>query len=223
MENGKVVYFKFEYHQFRHLLPQIVSCYRDVFASPPWNEWKKCEECGQKWGILSRDELNAANHEHCGKQVVDYWPSDVVMAEISRDLQDKETSCWLAMTGFGQVVGFIWGYPITPEDLAQKLGRPDLASNLIERFGDHERVAYQDEMGVLEAYRSRKIGKELARMRLKDFKQQGLKVGVVRTKTIPPTVTYNWYTRDGFETVSSYDDRDGRVVLARSYEGYYII
>jgi hypothetical protein len=97
------------------------------------------------------------------------------------------------------------------------LGTVGLAQNILATFGEQKAVAYQDELGVNKAYRGQKLAKVLFLRRLEDFHQAGLTVGVIRTKTIPPSVTYLWYTQKlSYRLVAEYNDADGRVVLARS-------
>jgi len=114
------------------------------------------------------------------------------------------------------VVGFCWGFPITPEKLELKLGLPALAERIRAKF-DVDSVAYQDEIGVLPEYRSQGIASAMFKKRHQDFRDQSLEIGVVRTKRMPPSVTYDWFTkRLQYETLASYEAGDGRVVLARN-------
>jgi GNAT superfamily N-acetyltransferase len=198
-------------------LTELVDCYRRVFATPPWNEWKLCSACETKWGSEQRDELEAIGFVHCDQPVQDFWPVDVVSADVRREVS-REASCWVAWHG-RSIVGFCWGYPITPSALAEKLGLSDLATVIKTEFGEHEVVAYQDELGVDQRYRGRGIAHALFDLRLQDFRKAGLHVGVVRTMTNPPTVTYQWFTRIGYHTIASYNDADGKVVLARVLGG----
>jgi hypothetical protein len=53
--------------------------------------------------------------------------------------------------------------------------------------------------------------------RLSDFLDQGLKVGVVRTREAPePSVTFLWFPQKlGYHIIAKYPEEDGRVILAR--------
>lgn len=215
--NGNIEYSRFDPQVNPELICSVVECYREVFGEDPWNEWKKCPNCGEKWGLNMRgaEELEKRQFRHCGVPVQDFWTEDQVRADLLHEISGEGASCWIAMKD-GRVIGFCWGYAISPQQLAEKLGREDLAVVLSEQFGGLDRVAYQDEMGVLSLYRGRKVAKEMFRLRREDFLNNGLSVGVIRTKTRPPSVTYQWYMRDGYQIVSQYNDDDGRVVLARS-------
>lgn len=219
-DSTRILYLRFKPKEHRHLLPMLIECYRDVFADTPWNEWKKCSVCNKQWGVTEREDLALLGFQHCGQLVEDFWPHKVVEEEILHQVNDK-ASCWIAMTK-QRVIGFTWGYPMTPEALARKLERPEMVANLKKQFGDPIEVAYQAELGVLTEFRGKKVARELVAKRLEDFQSQGLKVGVVRTKRNPPSVTYLWFIRDGYQPVAEYHDEGERVILARSYTGYRV-
>ncbi|MFH1392359.1 MAG: GNAT family N-acetyltransferase [bacterium] len=213
--NANVVYIPFSPQDNRQIIPHLVECYREVFAEEPWNEWKKCSVCGAKWGLGEKDLLRSINYEHCGETVFDFWPTKTVEEDIAHEIT-SDASCWLALSNT-KVIGFSWGYPIAPQDLEKKLQLLGVANRLHRMFDNIERVAYQDEIGVLKEFRGQKIGKSLNIRRVNDFINQGLKAIVCRTKTNPPTVTYLWYTQKlGYDVIAEYNDLDKRVILARS-------
>ena len=79
------------------LIGPLIYCYQQVFAGPPWNEWKKCSnsDCPDPlgyWGNKDREQLIACGFVHCGKPMVDYWSSDQVKIDLEHELTD-ETSC----------------------------------------------------------------------------------------------------------------------------------
>ncbi len=199
------------------LTAKLVECYRDVFADKPWHEWLKCSKCQKYWGIKDRGLLASYGFSHCNTPLVDFWPRDRVISDLYHEIT-SEASCWLAMDK-DMVIGFCWGYPITIADLEAKLGVPFSA-----RLGYKNNpclVAYQDEVGVLSAYRGRKIAKAMVSRRLDDFLAQGLRVGIVRTRQSPePSETFLWYTAKlGYEILATYPGNDGRVILGRELIG----
>lgn len=200
------------------LIDPLVECYREVFSALPWSEWKKCAVCGNKWGIESESELARIQFQHCGSTLCDYWPADEVRHDILHEL-DGSASCWLAMQG-DKIVGFCWGYEVSAEQIETKLKLVGLADRLHAQFGSDARYAYQDEMGVIADLRGHRIASKMFEYRLADFRFQGLTVGVVRTKTLPPSVTHRWFTRPdySYQVVGEYNDADGRVVLARKLD-----
>ena len=210
---------KYSPHDGDHpLTAQLVECYRDVFADGPWHEWLKCSKCQKYWGVKDRGLLASYKFRHCDTPLVDFWPREQVVSDLYHEIT-PEASCWLAMDN-GMVVGFCWGYPVTVSKLENKLSI-SFGSELEKSFGTHQLIAYQDDVGVLVAYRGRKIAKAMIVHRLDDFLAQGLQVGIVRTKQSPePSQTYLWYTRKlGYGILATYPGDDGRVVLGRQLAG----
>ncbi len=209
---------KYDVTERRHIEP-LINCYRQVFADPPWNEWKKCSnpDCPDPngfWGKKDTKLLSSWNFRHCGMPLDDYWPRDQVRQDLEHELTDI-TSCWLCFDG-EQVVGFCWGYPITLGELEEKL-KTEIA---ISSQGDKRQlVAYQDEMGLIDRYRGSGLAKTMFLRRLDDFLSLGLKTTIVRTRELPnPSVTFSWFVgKLGYEVVARYVD--GRVVLARPLLG----
>lgn len=199
------------------LTGQLVECYRDVFADGPWHEWLKCSKCQKYWGTKDRELLTSYKFCHCDTPLVDFWPRVQVISDLHHEIT-PEASCWLAMSN-ASVIGFCWGYPINTTDLETKLGVSFRAK--LDCDDNRNPVAYQDEIGVLTAYRGRKIAKAMVANRLDDFLAQGLQVGIVRTKQSPePSETFLWYTRKlGYEILATYPGDDGRVVLGRKLSG----
>jgi GNAT superfamily N-acetyltransferase len=196
---------------------QLVRCFQDVFADPPWNEWRKCSVCGKYWGLTASEELARLNNTHCGMPVVEYWPSDEVFSDLQHEITE-EASCWLAVDE-ARVVGFCWGYPIAFGELERKL-KIGFADSVEHQLGHGHRIAYQDELGVLSSYRGQKLAHQLYAKRHEDFLAQGLTAGVVRTRRLPePSVTYLWFTeRLGYKVLAEYPGDDGRVILGQTLD-----
>jgi len=195
---------------------QFVDCYREVFAETPWHEWMKCPNCQKYWGKKDRPLIESWNFNHCEVQMVEFWTKDQVLSDLQHEIT-SETSCWLALHQ-EKVVGFCYGYPITVTNLEKKLGI-EIGEKIKKQFGNNTTVAYQDDVGVLTPYRNKKIAKSMVALRLKDFINQGLKIGIVRTREKPePSVTFLWYQKIGYEILARYPGDDGRVILGRNLE-----
>lgn len=209
-----VVVKRFDHRNGHELLPQIVDCYREVFADGPWHEWKTCPHCGKYWGKKDREALERMSFEHCGHPLVDFWPTEKVANDIIT--LPEEASIYVAIND-DDVVGFCWGYPISIQELENDLGIT-FSSDIYDNFGTIERVAYQDDIGVKISYRGNGIAKEMFSARLSDFLDQRLEVAIVRTRALPePSVTYGWFVHKlGYRILKEYPEGDGRVILATS-------
>lgn len=206
----RVQKFSIENHQ---TLLSLVDCYRRVFAGEPWHEWKKCPQCNKQWGII--DSLDIC--PNCDHNTVDFWPPEQVKREVEEQLSRPHCSSYVAME-HERVVGFCWGYSITPNELEKELGLPGLSQSLKQYFPGITDFAYQDEIGVDCDYRQQGFAREMFRQRLHDFRNNDIAVGVVRAKTMPPSVTYPWYARLGYSVVGSYNDIDARIVMAICFQ-----
>lgn len=205
---------RFDLREQHTLLPSLIQCYQRVFAGEPWNEWLECRTCGATYGVEKPEILLPRNFECCGKPLTERWSAWQVVSDLNHELITN-SSCWIALNR-ETVIGFCWGYPITPEKLELKLKLPGVAETIKTQF-ETAKIAYQDELGVLPEYRGLGLAKALFLKRHQDFRQQGLEVGVVRTKRKPPSVTYEWFTTKlSYATIASYEPVDGRVVLARN-------
>ncbi len=215
MEKIKFIRFEADGNNEK-IADQIVECYRNVFGEDPWNEWKRCQKCGKKFGI---GQLNSDNIDHCNVPLVDFWPKEVVRQDIFNEMIDG-TSCWLSMSMKSEnipiVIGFSWGYPIVIANLEKKIKLRGIAKAIADNFGstDNHKVAYQDEIGLMAQYRGQKFGRAMQVLNLNDYINQGLNIIVARTKTNPPTVAYHWYKKAGMKVIAEYGDEDGRVILA---------
>lgn len=189
---------------------RMVECYRDVFAGEPWNEWLACKVCKKHWGTKDMALLAEMKYEHCGKPLVDYWKRERVIGAIHSSI-DPQASCWITLNG-EDVIGFCWGYPMPLEKLEKEL-------KLSIPLNGDTKIAYQNEVGVVTAFRRRGLAKSMFAHRLDDFLAQGLTYGVVRTRQFPePSVTFTWYTDLGYTIIARYPDEDGRVILGRAFD-----
>lgn len=192
---------------------QLIECFRDVFAAPPWGEYLKCPNCGFYFSNNNPYILEGnLKHVECNTDLVDFWPREEVRQDLEKQITPN-SSAFLAMEG-DKVVGFTWGYPMKIRDMVAELGLLKLVIDIDEETT----IFYQDEVGVLEEYRGKKIAKKLVYHRTKHFMENNpdVSLGFVRTRKSPePSITYLWYVNKlGYSTVAEYED--GRVVLQKN-------
>lgn len=209
------------YRQFRitddhDLLLSLVECYRDVFADPPWNEDMICPACQRSYGRYL-ERYTCLRCEDCDVPLKEFWPVQTVIRDLEHELTPS-ASCWLAMAE-SRVIGFSWRYPITVNGLEAKLELSGIA-NALHQMTNQPAVSYLDEIGVIAEYRGRGIARQLYDLHVNELTLAGnTSLMVARTKKIPPTVVYHWFTRIGYRVVARYSEKDGRVILAMSVLG----
>jgi ribosomal protein S18 acetylase RimI-like enzyme len=219
-----MLYKRFTLEDADSRMPELVSCYQAVFATSPWNEWRICRLCNQQWGREEQSALAALDFAHCGQPVEDYWPAAQVEADLRRELALPGAACYLAIDDRGSakdgpIVGFCHGYALDVAGLDQHLGLAGVSQAVWAAFPGIDQVGYQDELGILQEYRGQGIARRLYELRSLSFASASLTTVLVRTMTNPPTVTYQWYTRLGYQVVAEYGDAGGRVILAFSLNG----
>ena len=184
-----------------NMLNSLIDCYKDAFAYLPWEEWKYCDNCNQKFGKENQDILFNLQCPHCKQKLRDFWPHKTVEEDIIHELSHPLSSCYVLTQNNMSVVGFCWGYTLTSRELEEHLELPGTSQALQNNFPGKNKVAYQDEIGILKEFQGQKLAKLLFQARLADFKNWGIDIGVVRTKTLPATVTYLWYLRLGYKII----------------------
>ncbi|MEI6378795.1 MAG: GNAT family N-acetyltransferase [Candidatus Falkowbacteria bacterium] len=193
---------------------KLARCYQEVFAGYPWNEYKKCPDCGVRWGKEDAPEDGRCSKCDATPVLVDFWAKEDVINDFQKQLQSSSGVLCVAVNSRDEITGFCSGYETTPEELEKHLQLPELAKWLRCYFPNGVRFGYQDEIGVLDSYRGQKIATELFKKRMEDFKASGLDIAVLRTKTMPPTITFKWYPRLGYSVIQCYHDDDCRVIMA---------
>ena len=145
---------RFNPHRDEELIPQVVKCYQEVFAEDPWNEWKRCPSCKKYLGKKDEKILKESNFIHCNVPMEDFWKDEEVIKDLLHEInQDK--FAWVGIVkDIGKVVSFCWGFPVDINQLEEKLGII-FRNELVKICGDVDIVAYQDDMGILEEFRSK--------------------------------------------------------------------
>lgn len=107
-------YVRFSPERDVELLDSFVECYRQVFASDPWNEWQRCSSCGHHWGIAHHVTPGVDDPRCCdAPEVTEFWPVEQVAKDLDDQLRRPGAACWVAVSDV-IVVGFCFGY-ILPE------------------------------------------------------------------------------------------------------------
>ena len=194
--------------------------------NPNWEPTPFNPEYAEWQGVLKRGPsfeeealITCYQDVFAGYPWFETWSTKDVRATLRRI--PEGASCWIYVDNDLRcgpyVMGFTWGFEISDSDLT-KMTDPKTVAAFRSKFGGG-RIAYQSELGVLESHRKRGVARELVSRRNQDFLQLGLEIGVIRTKADPPSVTYQWYQRIGYEVFYRYDDGTHRVLMARKLAG----
>ena len=127
-------------------------------------------------------------------------------------------TCWLACKD-GQVIGYCWGFMENLDNLEDRLDAPGLTRFIKRKFGDFETVAFQDRIGVLEAYRKMGIATALFSRRLGNFIESDMKVGITLLSRKTASFVLDWYKSRGYVPIYDFKDSNGNIIVARSLEG----
>lgn len=217
MSNNELKLSKFDLGD-KNMLSSLIECYKDAFAYKPWQEWKICNNCKKKFGKEDKNKF-VLNFKcpNCSQELSDFWTYKQVEKDIKHELNHQLSSCYILTENNISVVGFCWGYVLDSMELEKHINLPNISKNLQKNFPNLKQFAYQDEIGMIKKYQGKKLAKLLFQARLNDFIKWGVNIGVVRTKTLPPTVTYLWYLRLGYKVIQEYNDEDGRVIMAINF------
>ena len=131
----------------------------------------------------------------------DFWTVKRVIKDIREEMERKNAVGFLALYG-DEVVGFIWGYEVSKEDLRQISG----VDALDVLFKKRARVFYIDELGVASLFRRRGIGEQLSRTLITVVRNScKIQCFTFRTDIKVPAVARNLYSKLGFRDLSIRD------------------
>lgn len=213
-------FFAFDLERDAPLLPSLVECYQEVFATPPWGEWRKCSnpDCDEQWGLEDVARLESIGYEHCGAPVVAYWSTEQVTSDLQNEIGRPGAVCWVVVNEKQKVVGFCLGYPIMVQALNELLSLEGVAEAFASEYDGVDSVVYLDDVGVLISERGKRLGHQLLQKWLGSIMETDATHSVLRTQTEPPTVAYQWYESIGYKVISRYEDRKRRVVMSTPLE-----
>jgi hypothetical protein len=105
-------------------LQSLVATYRDIFGATPWNEWKICAFCGEKYGRTDVENLASDLCQRCGLGcLMDYHSPARVVERLQAELTMPGSSPFMfvaeapAPTRDKQILGFTWGFGLPTEDV----------------------------------------------------------------------------------------------------------
>ncbi|MCW1296075.1 MAG: GNAT family N-acetyltransferase [Candidatus Parvarchaeota archaeon] len=201
---------------------ELARCYIEIWRDEPWNEDRKCPTCDEGKNNFGRNFRNT----FCpvdGTRLVPYWTIRRVLKDLSKELNKKDATCLIAETtgkriyryfdnralctkksGIKKVdkdtiIGFTWGYGIDKEEIFRLTKSVELLDLL-----ENERVAYIDEIGVLNDFRALGIGEELCNSLIWKFNKK--RYNSILTRTNPRAeAAISLFKKLGFKDTSIKD------------------
>ncbi len=170
-------------------LKQLINVYKSAFAEPPWDEYKKCPECGINYGLL---EVNQSSLycKKCNKKInfIEFWSSE----DIEKDLEfalSQQNSIVLVAENTDGLEGFSWGYQIPFDKFPFLTCKINSESN------------YMDEIAVRGNKRKRGIGLRLCKEYINKVRAPEIVLRTDRRNLASMTL----FKKSGFLSLDIYD------------------
>jgi len=168
---------------------KIAEIYKEVFASPPWNEAYKCTQCKTQYG---RRYVGA---QCCGFPLEDFYDIEKITAEFDAYFAMTRARICLVLGGADakEITGFAWSWQDTLEDLNRLKFKLD-PTNLrqLQDAGNidrDDRLSYFSEFGLKESERGKGIGKQLYDTLFSTMDMSEAKGTIMRTSRQSPAST----------------------------------
>ena len=149
-------------------LDGIINVYKSAFAEFPWNEYMKCDACGERY---SKDALIVSVDDCVGCErplsLRPFWTAKDIIGDL-RYAQSRPDPLVLVASSECRVDGFVWGYRVDLETMDWLRGVVAPETN------------YMDDIAVRGSARRRGIGKGLGAEYLRQTDVAGIPV-VLRT------------------------------------------
>ena len=213
----------------------MAECYIEIWKDEPWNEDRKCPKCPEGKNNFGRNFKNT----FCpidGSKLVPYWTIDGVISDLEKELNKRDSICLVAETigkqiyrdfgatirfkksgikkiDKGTIIGFTWGYGINREDVFRLTRSIEFTDSINNR-----RIAYIDEIGVLNDFRRLGIGEELCNSLIYTFNEKNY--DLILTRTNPKAeAAISLFKKLGFKNTGIKDPiYSERVYLLKNFE-----
>ena len=126
--------------------------YKSAFAEKPWDEYRKCVQCGANYGIEESGKIYASLEtalcRKCGNRLsgnfCEFWGSEEIRSDLESALKKESPLALVAETD--SIAGFTWGYRLPSGQfpfLEDRIAQP---------------IVYMDEMAVGSSERKKALG-----------------------------------------------------------------
>ncbi|HII16075.1 MAG TPA: GNAT family N-acetyltransferase [Nanoarchaeota archaeon] len=188
-------------------MEQIIRVYKSAFAETPWDEYRKCSQCGANYGIEEAKQVYAAIEtaicKKCGRGLwrnfCEFWSAEEIITDLESALKKESPVALVAEAG--PIAGFTWGYNLPQGQfpfLEGKIAQPTI---------------YMGEMAVGGNARKKGIGFSLGKKFLDEIAARGFRFSVVRTDINNPA-SMGLFEKLGYRKTGIFDpDYPSRVYM----------
>lgn len=146
----------------------LARTYEQVFAGPPWNEFKVCtgDGCGKSFGL----EAKGQDICPCDKKAMlsAFYPRVETLESIKKETEREGAKIEVKYAEDGEIIGFVWGYPTRPEEFVKEKYKTDdgrtQITNLLSNQGIIGDFFYFSETGILPEFRGKGLSNEFAKI-----------------------------------------------------------
>ena len=189
----------------------LAKVYKNVFQGSPWYEDRVCsgillpegnvERCTVQYtpkkipqayegklnettrsGVVGESDFSqTTNCRVCQKPLIEFYPEFVNQTQLIAEAMQEEGFSGLLARCNEELVGFGWGYAM-PQTPTPSVDFPRVIPTLRALGVEREKAFYWSEVGVVEAYQRRGIGRKITQSLLQERDQRTYDWLTLRTK-----------------------------------------
>jgi len=198
------------------LLSNMAKLYAEVFADPPWNEYKVCD----KEHYTSKINGNLTVCAICNGELRPAYPEVEVIQKILSAAGNVNGACLTVFEdaeGNTQAVG--WGFVCTNQEL-QKFYQSEEMRNLVEKnvatYTQQDKIFYISEVFVAKVAQNKGLGTQVAKTLVNRARELKLNIAL-RTHNESPMASIAGIKlgMDRIVNVGEDKDYEGRILFAK--------
>lgn len=143
-------------------ISSLAALYARVFATPPWNEYAKCNACNNNFGEETR--VGDFCPKGDGGILIEYYPLPETRTYIKKELEKLNSVLYIEEDN-GIAIAFGWGYLYGADDFLEEKYRTEQMKSSIGQVlssnGIGAEFYYLSEVGVEKRYRGKGIGTKI--------------------------------------------------------------
>jgi len=144
----------------------------------------------------------------------DFWTVPKVMDDMVIELDKSFSNGFAAMNEVDEVVGFVWGYAVSKQELRSICGSEELDYLFVD---EKDQLYYIDELGVSFCHRIKGIGTALSWRLINAAREDNFSWFVLRTDQLA-IAARKLYSKMGFQELSIRDAKySGRSYWAKEF------